>query len=156
MDEWSKVIFSDESRVCIVAGDDAGTFVWRRSDEKFHEDCLNFKQKYPQSYMIWSCMAENGDGKLYILYQNVNSEIYIHVLEHFLIPSIEDWFGESSDFIFNGVNASCHRSKAVTCYTRQNGIRTMTWFAKKSHKTRKNFDELLDYRGKQSYVHVGT
>ena len=62
-------------------------------------------------------MTEKGVGKLCILYQNVNSETYIHVLEHFLIPSIEDWFGESSDFIFQDDNASCHRSKAIKRYT---------------------------------------
>uniref|UniRef100_A0A3B5PSX5 Transposase Tc1-like domain-containing protein n=1 Tax=Xiphophorus maculatus TaxID=8083 RepID=A0A3B5PSX5_XIPMA len=28
VDDWMKVVFSDESRICIGQGDDAGTFVW--------------------------------------------------------------------------------------------------------------------------------
>lgn len=125
--DWYKVIFSDESRVCVGTGDDAGKFVWRRPNEKFDKDCLNFKKKYPESYMIWSCMTEKGVGKLCILYQNVNSESYIHILENFLIPSIEVWFEDSPNFIFQDDNASCHRSKAVKDYLRHNGIKTMYW-----------------------------
>lgn len=28
VDDWMKVIFIDESQICIGQGDDAGTFVW--------------------------------------------------------------------------------------------------------------------------------
>lgn len=38
VDDWKKVIFSDESRVCIGAGDNVGQFVWRKTSEKFNED----------------------------------------------------------------------------------------------------------------------
>uniref|UniRef100_A0A3B3YRI5 Transposase Tc1-like domain-containing protein n=1 Tax=Poecilia mexicana TaxID=48701 RepID=A0A3B3YRI5_9TELE len=31
VDDWMKVVFSDESIICIGQGDDAGTFVWCRS-----------------------------------------------------------------------------------------------------------------------------
>ena len=33
VDNWMKVIFSDESRICIGQGKDAGTFIWCYSNE---------------------------------------------------------------------------------------------------------------------------
>ncbi|CAJ0966607.1 unnamed protein product [Ranitomeya imitator] len=40
VDDWMKVLFSDESRICIGRGADAGTFVWCRSNEIYKDDCL--------------------------------------------------------------------------------------------------------------------
>ncbi|KAL7380620.1 hypothetical protein ABVT39_020779 [Epinephelus coioides] len=54
-DDWMKVIFNDEPRICIGQGDDAGTFVWCRSNEIY--DCLKKTCKFPQSLMIWGCMS---------------------------------------------------------------------------------------------------
>ena len=122
-----KKLFLVTNHVCIGAGDNAGQFVWRKTSEKFNEDCLNFKKKYPESYMVWSCMTAQGVGKLCILYVTINSEIYMQVLEEFLIPSIESWFLDSNDFHFQQDNASCHRSKIVQKYLKNNRIKTIKW-----------------------------
>lgn len=127
-DDWKKVIFSDESRICLGTGDGTGIFVWRRADEKFKEDCLKTKTKYQRSFMVWSCMTSQRVGKLCIVLRTINSEVYIDILEHYLIPSIEEAFGDSSDFIFQDDNASCHRSKKVKNFFNRNGnspIKTM-------------------------------
>lgn len=39
VDDCSKVKFSDESRMCIGAGDDRGKFVWRFQNENEMENC---------------------------------------------------------------------------------------------------------------------
>ena len=39
VDNWMKVIFIDELRICIKQFDDAGTFVWCRSNETSDNDC---------------------------------------------------------------------------------------------------------------------
>lgn len=129
-DDWKKVIFSDESRVCLGTGDNPGIFVWRRADEKFKEDCLKTKAKYQPSFMVWSCMTSQGVGKLCIVLQTINSEVYVNILEHYLIPSIEEAFGDSSDFLFQDDNASCHRGKRVKDFLNKNGnspIKTLNW-----------------------------
>lgn len=130
INDWEKVIFSDESRICLGTGDDDGIFVWRRAEEKFRVDCLRSKTKYQRSLMVWSCLTSQGVGELCIVLRTINSEIYVDILEHFLIPSIENAFGESSDFIFQDDNASCHRSIRVKNYLKNNGnspIKTMHW-----------------------------
>ena len=40
VDDWEKVIFSDESRIYVGHGDDAGTFVCRRGNEAYLDDCI--------------------------------------------------------------------------------------------------------------------
>ncbi|CAJ0960620.1 unnamed protein product [Ranitomeya imitator] len=47
VDDQMKVIFSDESQICIGQGYDAGTFVWCRSNEIYKDDCLKRTCKFP-------------------------------------------------------------------------------------------------------------
>uniref|UniRef100_A0A3B1K6C0 Tc1-like transposase DDE domain-containing protein n=1 Tax=Astyanax mexicanus TaxID=7994 RepID=A0A3B1K6C0_ASTMX len=111
VDDWMKVIFSDESRICIGQGDHAGTFVWCRSSEIYEEACLKKTTKFPQSLMIWGCMS----GK-----------VYIDILDSFLIPSIEQMFGDN-EIIFQDDNASCHRAKTVKAFLGERHIQSMSW-----------------------------
>ncbi len=126
VDDWKAVIFSDESRVCVGSGDGAGRFVWRRSTEKFSEECLLRKQKFAASIMVWGCMSSRGTGKMCIVNGTVNSTVYQDILETFLIPSIEDMFGDA-DITFQDDNASCHRSKAVKLFLHNKDINSMSW-----------------------------
>ena len=75
-------------------------------------------------------MTSQGVGKLCIVSQTINSEVYVHILEHYFISTIEEAFGDSSDFPFQDDGASCHRSKQVKDFLNQNGnspIKTMKW-----------------------------
>ena len=75
--DWKKVFFSDESRVWRGTGDDPGTFVWRKAEEKVKEDCLETKAIYQRSFMVWSCMTSEGVDKLCIVSRTINSEVYV-------------------------------------------------------------------------------
>ena len=79
--------------------------------KKFNEECVNTRKKFPKSSTIWSCMTYHGVGQLFIVLRNVNADVYQKILENFLLPGLEEWFGDSSDFIFQDDNASFHRIK---------------------------------------------
>ncbi len=97
--QWSKVLFSDESKFCISFGSQ-GPRVWRKSGEAhqvkssqvksallccFGTRCFLFKQhnpcclksslKFPQSVMIWAAMSSAGVGPLCFLKSTVNAAI---------------------------------------------------------------------------------
>ncbi len=91
--DWMKAIFSDESRICIGQGDDAGTFVWCRSNEMYKDECLK-KTTKPNSFMIWGCRSVKGPGEKFT--STVNALMYI---DTFLFPSNEK---KGDDFIFLG------------------------------------------------------
>lgn len=122
VNDWMKVIFSDESRICIGQGDDAGTFVWCCSSEIYKDDCLKKTSKFPQSLMIWGCMSGKGTGEMAVVKSSINAQVYIEILDSFLIPSIENMF-----VIFQDDNASCHRAKTVKAFLGERLIQSMSW-----------------------------
>ncbi len=62
--QWSKVLFSDESKFCISFGNQ-GPRVWRKSGEAQNSCCLKSSVKFPQSVMIWAAMSSAGVGPLF-------------------------------------------------------------------------------------------
>ncbi len=73
--QWSKVLFSDESKFCISFGNQ-GPRVWRKSGEAQNPCCLKSSVKFPQSVMIWAAMSSAGVGPLCFLKSTVNAAIY--------------------------------------------------------------------------------
>ncbi len=96
--QWSKVLFSDESKFCISFGNQ-GPRVWRKSGEAQNPCCLKSSVKFPQSVMIWAAMSSAGVGPLCFLKSTVNTAIYQEILEHFMLPSADKLYGDA-DFIF--------------------------------------------------------
>ncbi len=96
--QWSKVLFSDESKFCISFGNQ-GPRVWRKTGEAQNPCCLKSSVKFPQSVMIWAAMSSAGVGPLCFLKSTVNAAIYQEILEHFMLPSADKLYGDA-DFIF--------------------------------------------------------
>ncbi len=61
--QWSKVLFSDESKFSISFGN-KGPRVWRKGGEAHSPSCLKSSVKFPQSVMIWGAMSSAGVGSL--------------------------------------------------------------------------------------------
>ncbi len=95
--QWSKALFSDESKFCISFGNQ-GPRVWRKSGEAQNPCCLKSSVKFPQSVMIWAAMSSAGVGPLCFLKSTVNAAIYQEILEHFMLPSADKLYGDA-DFI---------------------------------------------------------
>ncbi len=96
--QWSKVLFSDESKFCISFGNQ-GPRVWRKGGEAHSTSCLKSSVKFPQSVMIWGAMSSAGVGPLCFLKTNVTAPVYQDILEHFMLPSADQLF-KDADFIF--------------------------------------------------------
>ena len=124
LEDWKKVLFSDESLFCVSYGDQ-GVRVWRMKQEAFHKECMKRSVKFAASVMVWACMTANGPGRLCITYERINSEIYQEILEYFMIPSSEDLCDD--DFIFQHDLASCHRSVSTQNWLRQHQINVLPW-----------------------------
>ncbi len=59
--QWSKVLFSDESKFCISFGNQ-GPRVWRKGVEAHSPSFLKSSVKFSQSVMIWGAMSSAGVG----------------------------------------------------------------------------------------------
>ncbi|KAI4886606.1 hypothetical protein NFI96_000804 [Prochilodus magdalenae] len=124
-EDWQKVVFSDESRFCISFGDQ-GPRVWRRGGETYNHECVKRSVKFPQSVMVWGCMSARGVGKLCFLKKTVNAAVYQDVLETFLIPTVEEQFGEE-DFIFQQDLAPAHAAKSTKDWFTKKQLEVLAW-----------------------------
>ncbi len=109
--QWSKVLFSDESKFCISFGNQ-GPRVWRKGGEAHSPSCLKSRVKFPQSVMIWGEMSSAGVGPLCFLKTNVTAPVYQEILEHFMLPSADQIF-KDADFIFQQDLAPAHTAKST-------------------------------------------
>ncbi len=123
--QWSKVLFSDESKFCISFGNQ-GPRVWRKGGEDHSPSCLKSSVKFPQSVMIWGAMSSAGVGPLCFLKTDVTAPIYQYILEHFMLPSAVQLF-EDTDFIFQQDLASAHTAKSTKSWLNDYGVGVLDW-----------------------------
>ena len=63
-EQWSKVIFSDESRFLLFRSD-GRAYIWRALDEEFHDECLQARVKHGGGgIMVWGALTLEGSGTL--------------------------------------------------------------------------------------------
>ncbi len=120
--QWSKVLFSDESKFCISFGNQ-GPRVWRKGGEAHSPSCLKFSVKFPQSVMIWGAMSSAGVGPLCFLKTNVTAPVYQEMLEHFMLPSADQLF-KDAEFIFQQDVAPAHTAKS---WLNGHGVCVLDW-----------------------------
>ncbi len=123
--QWSKVLFSDESKFCISFGNQ-GPRVWRKSGEVQNPCCLKSSVKFPQSVMIWAAMSSAGVGPLCFLKSTVNAAIYQEILEHFMLPSADKLYGDA-DFIFQQDLTPAHTAKGTKSWFNDHGVTVLDW-----------------------------
>ncbi len=123
--QWSKVLFSDESKFCISFGNQ-GPRVWWKSGEAQNPCCLKSSVKFPQSVMIWAAMSSAGVGPLCFLKSTVNAAIYQEILEHFMLPSADKLYGDA-DFIFQQDLAPAHTAKGTKSRFNDHGVTVLDW-----------------------------
>ncbi len=118
--QWSKVLFSDESKFCISFGNQ-GPGVWRKGAEANSPSCLKSSVKFPQSVMIWAAMSFAGVGPLCFLKTNFTAPVYQNILEHFLLPSADQLF-KDADFILQQDLAPVHTAKSTKSWLNDHGV----------------------------------
>ncbi|KAI2650568.1 Transposable element Tcb2 transposase [Labeo rohita] len=123
--EWSKVMFSDESKV-YISFENQGPRVWRKRGEAQNPCCLRSSVKFPQSVMVWGAMSSAGVGPLCFLRSKVNAAVYQDVLEHFMLPAADQLYGDA-DFIFQQVLGPAHSAKATSTWFKDHGILVLNW-----------------------------
>ncbi len=123
--QWSKVLFSDESKFCISFGNQ-GPRVWRKSGEAQNPCCLKSSVKFPQSVMIWGAVTSAGVGPLCFIKSKVNAAIYQEILEHFTLPSADKLYGDA-DFIFQQDLAPAHSDKTTSNCFADHDITVLDW-----------------------------
>ncbi len=128
--QWSKVLFSNEGKCCISFGNQ-GPRVWRKSGEAENPCCLKSSVKFPQSVMIWAAMSSAGVGPLCFLKSTVNAAIYQEILEHVMLLSADQLYGDA-EFIFQQDLAPADTAKGTKSWFNDHGVTVLDWPANSS------------------------
>ncbi len=120
--QWSKVLFSDESKFCISFGNQSPR-VWRKGGEAHSPSCLKSSVKFPQSVMIWGAMSSAGVGPLCFLKTNITAPVYIYIF--LLLTSFLKMLFK--DFIFQQDLAPAHTAKSTKSWLNDNGVGVLDW-----------------------------
>ncbi len=115
--QWSKVLFSDESKFCISFVNQ-GPRVWRKGGEAHSPSFLKSSVKFPQSVMIWGARTSSaGVGPLCF---------FKTIVEHFMLPSADQLF-KDADFIFQQDLAPAHTAKSTKSWLNYHGVGVLDW-----------------------------
>ena len=129
----NRVLWSDESKICIF-GSDGLRYVRRRAGEEMIPECLTPTMKHPQSVMVWGCMSTTGVGRLEVCQGIVNAQKYIKILETKMLASARSLFDPHvnnprrvPDFLYQQDNAPCHTAKVVQKWFKANKVNVLDW-----------------------------
>ncbi len=117
--QWSKVLFSDESKFCISFGNkvpESGGRVERHRIHVAWSPVWSFHSQWwfglPCHLLVWP---------LCFLKSTVNAAIYQEILEHFMLPSADKLYGDA-DFIFQQDLAPAHTAKGTKSWFNDHGV----------------------------------
>ena len=123
VEDWKQVIiFSDDSKFIMGYGN-KGPHVWWKKYKRHKVACLKCSVKHPASIMVWGCVSSQGVGSLCFLSPKttVNTEVYIDLLDAYLIPFVDKLFADD-DFVFQHDLAPAHHSYKTAKYLKEKRI----------------------------------
>ena len=126
LQQWRRVIFTDESRICLFRND-GRVRVWREPGQEFEPGCLQLHDSHVISVHVWAGIAVNSKTELVILERNVTAQTYGQLLEQHFVPFATTAFGGLQNCILQDDNATPHRAAAVRPLKEHLGIRPLRW-----------------------------
>ncbi|KAG1366033.1 hypothetical protein G6F61_013377 [Rhizopus arrhizus] len=120
IDDWRKVIFSDESKIN-VWGSDGVEFYWSLPGSPLQPHHIIPTVKHGGgSVMAWTCMTSHGVGYIYEIYDGrMIAPDYIHILKTELADTLDYYRLGDGDFIFQHDNDPKHTAKITTTYLKE-------------------------------------
>ena len=110
MDQWYKVVWSDEYKFNLFGSDDR-VYIRRRAGEDYLPDCVQSTVKFGGgSVMVWGCITSDGVGPLTTVDGRMKAKDYIDLLEQTLVSFMTTM---GPDYVFQHcyVNISLHKYK---------------------------------------------
>ena len=131
-EDWARVLFSDEMAIKLFTERHVRDYVWRKADEEFHPDCINYGRPLKGvGLMFWGVFRKGkmGPGGFFTLEdgQTIDSTIYrdqilLGPLKQFWEEAFED-FGEP---IVMEDNAPVHKKVCIPVRT-DLGMISLEW-----------------------------
>lgn len=127
MDDWRRVIWSDEVRIALY-GSDGRSWAWKAPDAPLEREHVRQTKKFGGgSIMVWACITWDGIGHMAHIEGNMDGQLYQDVLRDELWQTI-NWYGlNPEEVIFMQDNAAPHTSRANLQWLDAQPFKVMTW-----------------------------
>jgi transposase len=126
-DDWSRVIWSDETKICRF-GSDGHNYSWKRVTERLQPKHVKQVVKHGgSSLMVWGCITYDGPGYIAKIDSILDKDLYKEILETDLQETMAYYGYESDKVIFQHDNDPKHTAKVVTQYLENQPYETMVW-----------------------------
>lgn len=127
IDQWKKVIWSDETKVNRV-GTDGRSYYWSRLGEPLQQHQVHRTVKHGGgSVMAWGCFSWSSIGPLVKIEGIMNKEKYLDILRHNLPTVLATTGYRESEITFQQDGDPKHTSKIVKEWLGNQEFQTMTW-----------------------------
>ena len=125
--QWSKVVFTDESRFCLQGGDGRAR-VWRRKNERFSPCCIREQDRFRGgSVMVWASIDSQMKSELVVVQGNLTASKYV---EQIVDPHLAERFQRSPDLILCQDNARPHSARLTRNHLDRLGVTLLPFPAK--------------------------
>ena len=127
VEDWKRVIFSDETKVNRF-GSDGRKWYWKRNSKSLQPNQFIPTVKHGGgSQMVWGCMTAKGVGYLVKIEGIMNSQLYCAILEEHLLNSLKWYDMNPQDVIFQHDNDPKHSARMTVNWLLDNNIEVLDW-----------------------------
>lgn len=127
LDDWRRVIWSDESKVNRLCSD-GRQWCWIRESTQLQDRQVKPTVKHGGgNIMVWGCITAEGPGFLCKIDNTLDQTLYKEILAGELQQTIDWYHLDKSKIIFQHDNDPKHTAKSVTEWLQQNEMDVLTW-----------------------------
>jgi len=135
VEDWSRVLWTDESKYSKQGGDNKRVYVRRRPGEGLEPNCMQGTVKFGGgSILVWGCMAATGVGRLHWVKGILNGPGYVDILANHMQPSVNmlfhtqnHGFDAEENWIFQQDNDPKHTSLVARSWIEKNVPEVLVW-----------------------------
>ena len=122
--QWTRVLFSDESRFNLTHHD-GRIRVFRRRGERFADNCLIKRDRFGGgSVMVWGGITGRRKKNLIVLHGNLNAQGYINqILQSEAVPFLQ----RHGPAILMHDNARPHVARIYRQFLNRNNVNVLPW-----------------------------
>jgi transposase len=127
VEDWGKVIWSDESKF-MIHGSDGRKYCWRRPGESLKDEHVVTTVKFGGgSIMVWGCITSQGVGDIHRIATNLTGELYRGILGTNLMNSLSTYNLGVQDIVFQHDNDPKHTANLTKQWLANQGIDVLSW-----------------------------
>jgi len=127
VDEWNKIVWSDESKFQIF-GSDGREYCWKKVGESLQDGHVKPTVKFGGgSVFIWGCFTSHGVGYLCKIDGKLNAELYRQILSEDLMGTLQHYELSTDDIIFMQDNDPKHTAILTKKWFEDNNVELLPW-----------------------------